>query len=51
MSQPRRIILSEGRELALSLDQAKAKLEEVESRYEEIEAQINDPAFSSDYQL
>ncbi|MCW3095415.1 MAG: hypothetical protein JWL77_1033, partial [Chthonomonadaceae bacterium] len=41
----------EGRELALSLDQAKAKLEEVESRYEEIEAQINDPAFSSDYQL
>ena len=51
MSQPRRIILPEGRERALSLDQAKAKLEEVESRYEEIEAQINDPAFSSDYQL
>ncbi len=35
----------------MSLDQAKAKLEEVQSRYEEIEAQINDPAFSSDYQL
>ena len=51
MSQPHRIILPEGRELPLSLDQAKAKLEEVESRYEEIEAQINDPAFSSDYQL
>jgi peptide chain release factor 1 len=51
VSRPRRIILPEGRELALSLDQAKAKLEEVESRYEEIEAQINDPAFSSDYQL
>ena len=51
MSQPHRIILPEGRELLLSLDQAKAKLEEVESRYEEIEAQINDPAFSSDYQL
>ncbi len=34
----------------MSLDQAKTKLEEIESRYEEIEAQINDPALSSDYQ-
>ena len=51
MSQPHRIIVPEGWERALSLDQEKAKLEEVEARYMEIETQINDPAFSSDYQL
>ncbi len=50
MRLPRRIILPEGGEVPLSLDQAKNKLEEIESRYDEIEAQINDPAMSGDYQ-
>jgi peptide chain release factor 1 len=35
----------------VSLQQAKPKLDEIERRYKELEAQMNDPAFSSDYQL
>jgi peptide chain release factor 1 len=34
----------------VSLEQAKSKLDEIERRYDELTAQINDPAFSSDYQ-
>jgi peptide chain release factor 1 len=34
----------------VSLAQAKTKLDEIERRYDELIAQINDPAFSSDYQ-
>jgi len=34
----------------VSLEQAKSKLDEIERRYDEIIAQINDPEFSSDYQ-
>jgi peptide chain release factor 1 len=34
----------------VSLEKAKAKLDEIERRYEELIAQINDPEFSSDYQ-
>jgi peptide chain release factor 1 len=33
----------------VSLEQAKAKLDEIEHRYDELVAQINDPEFSSDY--
>lgn len=34
----------------VSLQQAKAKLDEIERRYSELEAQMNDPDFSTDYQ-
>ena len=34
----------------MSLDQAKNKLDEIERRYNELIAQMNDPDFSSDYQ-
>jgi len=34
----------------VSLTQAQSKLEEIERRYDELIAQINDPEFSSDYQ-
>jgi peptide chain release factor 1 len=34
----------------VSLEQAKSKLDEIERRFDELAAQINDPAFSSDYQ-
>jgi peptide chain release factor 1 len=35
---------------AVSLEQAKTKLDEIESRYDSLIASINDPDFSSDYQ-
>lgn len=34
----------------MSLEQAKSKLNDLERRYDELQAQINDPEFSSDYQ-
>lgn len=34
----------------MSLVQAQPKLEEIERRYQELDAQLNDPEFSSDYQ-
>ncbi|HZP82620.1 MAG TPA: peptide chain release factor 1 [Chthonomonadaceae bacterium] len=34
----------------MSLEQARVKLDELEGRYDELVAQINDPDFSSDYQ-
>jgi peptide chain release factor 1 len=34
----------------LSLEQARVRLDELDQRYAELEAQINDPEFSSDYQ-
>ncbi len=34
----------------MSLQQAKPKLDEIERRYNELESQMNDPEFSSDYQ-
>ena len=34
----------------VSLQQAKPKLDDIERRYDELGAQMNDPAFSSDYQ-
>ena len=34
----------------MSLEAAKAKLDDIELRYDQIESQINDPEFSSDYQ-
>ncbi len=34
----------------MSLEQARVRLDELNSRYAELEAQINDPEFSSDYQ-
>ena len=34
----------------MSLDQAKHKLDEIERRYNELIANMNDPDFSSDYQ-
>lgn len=34
----------------MSLEKVKPKLEEIEKRYDELTAQINDPDFSSDYQ-
>ncbi len=37
------------RGIILSLENAREKLEELEHRYAELENQINDPAFSSDY--
>ncbi len=34
----------------MSLEQAKSKLDEIERRFDELSAQMNDPALSSDYQ-
>src|SRR5579871_751153 len=45
-----RQLLPEGGCLSVSLEQARAKLDDIERRYDQLVAQMNDPEFSSDYQ-